>query len=149
VKIKREGLMRRIWTFTLAAVGFMALTAGAAHADPCDAPLPTRAGAEFGGVVRYVGDGDSLCVGPANGDGSTWIEVRLMDFNAPEMREGAPATAAKRALERIALGREAQCVVTRGRTGTRSFDRTHAVCRIDGSTIGELMREAGAPEGGN
>lgn len=140
--------MPKVWTFTLAAVAFMTV-AGAAHADPCTADLPTRAGAEFGGLVRYVGDGDSLCVGPANGDGSTWIEVRLMDFSAPEMREGAPARAAKQALERVALGREAQCVVTRGDSGTRSWDRTHAICRVDGRTIGDLMREAGAPEGGN
>ncbi len=141
--------MPKVWTFTLAAAGFMAVTAGAAYADPCNAPLPTRAGAEFGGVVRYVGDGDSLCVGPANGDGSTWIEVRLMDFNAPEMREGAPARAAKAALERVAFGQEARCVVTRGESGTRSWDRTHAICTINGRRIGDLMREAGAPEGGN
>lgn len=141
--------MRRGWVLTLVAGIFLALTTETAQADPCTADLPTRAGAEFGGVVRYVGDGDSLCVGPATGAGATWIEVRLMDFNAPETREGAPARAAKRALERVALGREVQCVVTRGRAGTTSFDRTHAVCRINGRAIGDLMREAGAPEGGN
>ncbi len=121
-----------------------------AAADPCEAQLPTQAGAEFAGVVRYVGDGDSLCIGPAEGGGASWIEVRLMDFNAPEIREpGGPE--ARAALQRIALGRQARCVVTRSaRNGrTHSFDRTHAICRVDGRTLGELMREAGIQEGGN
>jgi hypothetical protein len=46
-----------------------------AHADPCTAPLPSS-GTRFAGPVRYVGDGDSLCIGPAS-DPATWIEVRL------------------------------------------------------------------------
>jgi hypothetical protein len=43
----------------------MALAAfpSVAHADPCTAPLPAR-GTVFSGVVRYIGDGDSLCIGP-------------------------------------------------------------------------------------
>jgi len=134
---------------TLAAVVglLLATAAGPAFADPCEAELPTREGAEFAGVVRHIIDGDSLCVGPASGDGSTWIEARLMDFDAPELREpgGREAMAA---LRRLALGRPVQCVVTRGRSGTRSWDRTHAICRIDGRTIGELMRAANVREGG-
>lgn len=55
-----------------------------AHADPCEGRLPDRAGATFSGLVRYIGDGDSLCVGPSS-DPSTWIEVRLSDFDAPEL----------------------------------------------------------------
>jgi len=62
-----------------------------AFADPCEGPLPRTAGAEFSGVVRYVGDGDSLCVGNSS-DPATWIEVRLADFNAPELhRDGGCA----------------------------------------------------------
>jgi len=37
-----------------------------AHADPCEGRLPDRAGQTFSGVVRYIGDGDSLCVDPAS-----------------------------------------------------------------------------------
>ncbi len=42
-------------------------------------PLPAS-------TVRYVGDGDSLCVGKTT-DPNAWIEVRLADFNAPELHE--------------------------------------------------------------
>lgn len=116
--------------------------------DPCTAALPTAAGTEFGGVVRHVIDGDSLCVGPANGDGSTWIEVRLMDFDAPEHNQAGGA-AAEEALTRLVLGRSVACVVTPGRSGTRSWDRTHAVCRLDGMALGDRLRTAGVGEGGN
>lgn len=34
--------------------------------------------------LRYVGDGDSLCLGPS-ADPATWIGVRLSDFDAPEL----------------------------------------------------------------
>ena len=116
--------------------------------DPCTADLPTRAGTEFAGIVRHVIDGDSLCVGPADGAGSTWIEVRLMDFDAPEHNQAGGADA-EAALYRIVFGRQVECVVTPGRSGTRSWDRTHAVCRLDGEPLGDLMRAAGVPEGGN
>ncbi|MBX9747043.1 MAG: hypothetical protein K2X34_09090 [Hyphomonadaceae bacterium] len=95
-------------------------------------------------------DGDSLCVGPAEGDGSTWIEVRLMDFDAPEASQDGGAEA-EATLSRLVLSREAQCTVTRSdRSGaTRSYDRVHAVCRVNGQTVGEAMRAAGVSEGGN
>lgn len=63
--------------------GFL-LAPAVARADPCEGRLPARAGETFSGVVRYIGDGDSLCVGP-NTDPATWIEVRLSDFDAPEL----------------------------------------------------------------
>lgn len=48
-----------------------------ASADPCEGPLP-RQNAHFSGVVRYIGDGDSLCIGPegnpTNGD---FVGVRM------------------------------------------------------------------------
>lgn len=111
-----------------------------AQADRCEARLPTP-GTAFSGIVRYVGDGDSLCVGrsPAPPD---WIEVRLADFYAPELSEaGGPE--AKRALERMAMGREVQC-----RAGKRSYDRVVGACTLKGQPLGRLMRRAGLKEGG-
>lgn len=119
-----------------------------AWADPCEAALPRRAGETFSGQVRYIGDGDSLCVGNSS-DPATWIEVRLADFNAPELHADGGA-AAKAALERLAMGQNAQCVATRGRNGrVVSYDRVIATCRIGGRRIGDALRAAGAREGGN
>lgn len=121
---------------------------GAAAADPCEARLPQRAGAEFSGVVRYVGDGDSLCVG-ATEDPNTWIEVRLADFNAPELNAAGGRDARAR-LGTLALNRATQCVATPGRTGrVVSYDRVIATCRIGGRRLGDLLRDAGGVEGGN
>ncbi|MBL8551000.1 MAG: hypothetical protein JNJ73_13520 [Hyphomonadaceae bacterium] len=119
-----------------------------AFADPCEGPLPRRVGAEFSGVVRYVGDGDSLCVGTSS-DPADWIEVRLADFDAPELHADGGA-AARTALERLAMGQNARCVATRGRNGrVVSYDRVIATCRIGGRRIGDALRSAGAREGGN
>lgn len=124
--------------------GLVALTvlwAGPSLADPCEAPLP-RAGAVFAGPVTYVGDGDSLCVavglGPAN-----WVEVRVADFYAPELST-PEGRAAKAALERIAKGRQVSC-----RAQKRSYDRIVAVCRLEGVSVGQRLRQAGVREGGN
>lgn len=119
-----------------------------AHADPCEGRLPHRAGEAFSGAVRYVGDGDSICVGQTN-DPNTWIEVRLADFNAPELNsEQGPA--AKALLERVASGQHVECVATPGRNGrVRSYDRVIAVCRIGGRRIGDLLRAQSGMEGGN
>jgi hypothetical protein len=119
-----------------------------ALADPCTAPLPHKEGATFSGTVRYVGDGDGLCVG-TSADPSTWIEVRLGDFNAPELHS-PEGPAAKRALERIAFGQPAVCTVVRGRNGrTTSHDRVIAVCQVRGRRLGNTLRAAGVVEGGN
>jgi len=131
---------------TIAAA--VALAAPQSFADPCEATLPSKGGATFAGAVKYVGDGDSLCVGTGN-DGKNWIEVRLADFDAPELstREGKSA---KAILEREAIGKQVTCAVTKGRSGkTITHDRVLAVCRVGGVTIGDLMRRAGAPTGGN
>ena len=124
-------------------------TATAAKADPCKAipdhgPMPSylHRGAHFSGPVVYVGDGDSLCMavgqGPAN-----WVEIRLEDFYAPELHSpGGPD--AKVALERVAMGQNAECVANH-----QSYDRVVAICRIDGRSIGDLLRAAGVVEGGN
>lgn len=115
---------------------------GAAQADPCEARLP-RAGETFSGVVRYVGDGDMICVEfGGSSRGSTWIEVRLADFNAPELNQ-AGGREARDTLSRLMMGRRATC-----RAGRRSYDRVVAHCSVGGRPIGDLMREAGITEGG-
>ena len=123
----------------LAFLGAAAL-GGRALADPCEAPLP-RKGASFAGVVRYVGDGDGLCVG-TGADPRTWVEVRLEDFYAPELNEPG-GRAAKAALERLAMGRRAVCTA-----GERSYDRVVARCAIGGVSVGQQLRRAGVREGG-
>lgn len=134
----------RLWVI---AIYFAALPA-VAWADPCEGSLPRRAGETFSGQVRYIGDGDSLCVGNSS-DSSTWIEVRLADFDAPELHADG-GQAAKTALEQLALGRNAQCVATRGRRGrVISHDRVIATCRIGDRRIGDALRASGAREGGN
>ena len=135
---------------TLFIAGGLALFGFAppALADPCEAPLPNQAGVQFSGAVRYVGDGDSLCVGKS-ADPNTWIEVRLADFNAPELHQNRGAQG-KAALERVALDREVTCTTVRGRSGrVISFDRVIARCRVGSQPIGDMLRQAGAPEGGN
>lgn len=123
--------------------------ATAAKADPCKAipdrgPMPSylHRGAHFSGPVVYVGDGDSLCVavgqGPAN-----WVEIRLEDFYAPELHSPT-GPAAKAALEKVAMGRNAECVANR-----QSYDRVVATCRIGGRSIGDLLKATGSIEGGN
>lgn len=109
-----------------------------ALADPCTAPLPSQIGSVFSGSVRYIGDGDSLCIG-ATPNPSTWIEVRLADIDAPELHQPGGREAKDR-LGRIALGRHVRCTVTRGRNGrTRSYDRVISVCRIGGRSIAEPL----------
>lgn len=120
-----------------------------ALADPCKAipdsgPAPKflSPGKVFSGHVTYVGDGDSLCVaigpGPQN-----LVEVRIADFYAPEM-SSPEGPSAKRALGRIAKGRQVTCIA-----GRQSYDRVVATCRLKGASLGDLMRKAGVKEGGN
>lgn len=119
---------------------FALLAPTGALADPCTAPLPPP-GTSFGGTVRYVGDGDSICVGSSSA-ASTWIEVRVADFYAPELHT-ADGPKAKAAMERIAMGRTVQCTA-----GKRSYDRVVAQCSLNGPSLGELMRREGVAEGG-
>lgn len=132
----------------LAGLCILLLGATHANADPCRAvpdrgptPAGLQRGASFSGEVTYVGDGDSLCVtiGPGR---DQWVEVRLADFYAPELRS-REGPAAKAALERIAKGKRATC-----RAGKRSYDRIVAHCTIEGRAITEMMRRAGVSEGG-
>ena len=114
--------------------------ASSAIADPCEGALPSK-GTAFSGVVRYVGDGDGLCVGPA-GQPASWIEIRLADFYAPELHEPG-GIEAKRRLERIVMGKTLAC-----RAGRRSYDRVVATCTLGGRPVGTLLRAAGGAEGG-
>ncbi|MDP3404092.1 MAG: nuclease [Brevundimonas sp.] len=122
------------------------LCPAAAKADPCAGRLPDRAGQTFSGVVRYVGDGDSLCVGPG-ADPSTWIEVRLSDFDAPELHS-PNGRAARDRLSTLARGRTLHCVAVRGRNGrVIVYDRVIAACRLNGRGVGDLLRAAGGTGG--
>jgi len=110
------------------------------RADPCEGALP-RPGARFGGAVRYVGDGDSLCVGP-EGKPERWIEIRLGDFYAPEL-DAPGGAAAKQRLARLALGKALSC-----RAGRRSYDCVIGFCTLGGRPLGALLRERGGTPGG-
>lgn len=130
------------------------LIATPALADPCKAipdlgPAPAWAkpGAVITGPVRYVGDGDSICVSPS-ADPSTWVEIRLAEFYAPELNEPG-GREAKAAMERITRGRTVTCTAVSGNGGrVISYDRLIAVCRIRGVSLGDLMRRVGQREGG-
>ena len=133
------------WLLILAAP---LLAPAVAHADPCEGRLPDRAGAAFSGLVRYIGDGDSLCVGSSN-DSSTWIEVRLSDFDAPELYSPT-GHAARDRLSGLVRSRVLTCVAVRGRNGrVIVYDRVIGSCRLDGRSVGDLLRAAGGRDGGN
>lgn len=120
-----------------------------ALADPCEAKVTGyKPGQQIAGPVRYIVDGDGLCIGPT-ADPRTWLEVRLADYYAPELNEpGGPE--AKDMLARLVAGREITCTVRRGDGGrTTSYDRLIAVCAYRGRPVADAMREAGLREGGN
>jgi endonuclease YncB( thermonuclease family) len=131
------------------ATTLLSLTATSmARADPCEGRLPTRHGETFAGTVRYVGDGDSLCVGRTSNP-NDWIEVRLADFDAPELRE-RDGRRSRDILTRLTRGRQVNCTATRGRSGrVVSYDRVIATCRLGRQRLGDLLRAQRAPEGGN
>lgn len=131
----------------LFALAFLAIPT-IAQADPCEGPLPSRPGETFSGIVRYVGDGDSICVG-TSADPATWIEVRLADFDAPELHD-RDGRRSRDMLIDVARGRQVTCTAERGRSGrVRSYDRVIATCRLNGRRLGDLLRARGAPTGGN
>jgi hypothetical protein len=81
-----------------------------------------------------------VAVGPRRG--ADWVEVRLADFHAPELK--APGgREARDVLKGITRGRQVDCV-SRGRT----WDRVAADCRLGGQSLGDRMRAAGVAEGG-
>lgn len=95
----------------------------------------------FSGVVRYIGDGDSLCIGP-KGKPDRWVEVRLADFNAPELN-GRGGQQAKARLRQLVMDKRLVCTA-----GRRSYDRVVATCTRDSRAIGEELRRRGGTEGG-
>ncbi len=119
-----------------------------AKADPCEGRLPSRPGQTFSGIVRYVGDGDSLCVG-TTADPNEWIEVRMADFDAPELNE-PNGRRSRQILIDLSRGRSVICTAQRGRSGrVTSHDRVIATCRLGGQRLGDLLRARRAPTGGN
>lgn len=133
---------------TALIAAFVAYLTPMAYADVCEGKLPSKTGTEFTGTVRYIIDGDGLCVGTSS-DPSTWIEVRLVDFDAPELStpEGKRG---KKILESLAMGQKASCVTQPGRSSrTTNYDRVLAACEINGASLARLLKQANAPEGGN
>ena len=106
--------------------------------DRCQARLPFP-GTTFKGPVDWVADGDSLCVRGEDG----LIEVRLADFNAPELSQPG-GNEARAALRRIALNKPARC-----RAVNISHDRVVARCSVAGEALGESLQKAGVRRGGN
>lgn len=126
------------------AFALAVLLAPAALADPCNAPLPTTPGTQFGGVVSHLIDADSICVGTGLGG----VEVRLGDFDAPELST-PEGKAAKAIATELFLGKHIDCIACLGARGRcRSYDRVIATCSMDGKRLGEMMRERGIREGG-
>jgi endonuclease YncB( thermonuclease family) len=141
--------MRRI------AIGlFLSLIATRALADPCHAipdkgprPAWAKAGVVVTGTARYIIDGDGLCIGSSS-DPERWVEVRLADYYAPELRESGGA-AARAALTRLTEARTITCTAVTGDGGrVVSYDRLIAICRIGGVSLADLMHRAGQPDGG-
>lgn len=129
----------------------MALTAGAASADPCKAipdkgqlPAYLSKGKVFAGPVPYVADGDGLCIETGRlGDRQAWVEVRLGDYYAGELHDEG-GQEAKDTLSRIVRGRRVVCTSQ----GRKTYDRVVAVCRMGGVSLGDRMKSAGIPEAG-
>ncbi|WP_206364930.1 hypothetical protein [Sphingomonas panacis] len=92
-------------------------------------------------MVRYIGDGNSLCVGPA-GRPARWIEIRLADFNASEPCDRG-GREAKRLPESRVMNRVLFC-----RAGRQSYDRVVAACRLDGRPLSNALRARGGQEDG-
>ena len=138
---------RRLATLLLAVV--ILDSPAPALGDPCRAvpqkgslPAGLARGERFSGPVVHVGDGDSLCLSLGPRRGADWVEVRLADFYAPELK--APGgREARDARRRITAGRQVDCV-SRG----RSRDRVAADCRVAGRALCDQMRAAGVREGG-
>jgi micrococcal nuclease len=119
--------------------------------DPCTfvpdrgpAPETVRRGRTVSGEVVHIIDGDGLCIdlGDSTGGGSDWLEIRLADYDAPELNQ-AFGRETKELLARITLGRPLTCEL-----GRRSWDRIVGACTIDGRPLGDVMRAAGGREGG-
>ena len=151
----RRLLVRDVNTLRLYGLvgAFAVFIPSVALADPCKAipdrgPKPAwiKPGAKFSGVVRYIVDGDGFCVGGR--DSASWIEVRMVDFDAPELRE-PKGPFAKAKLSDLILGREVRCTVRPGRSGrVTTHDRVLASCRLGWRSIASHLKAAGVTQGG-
>jgi endonuclease YncB( thermonuclease family) len=119
--------------------------------DPCTfvpdrgpTPEAVRRGRTVSGEVVHIIDGDGLCIdlGDGTGDGNDWLEIRLADYDAPELNQHL-GRETKELLTRITLGRRLTC-----RLGRRSWDRVIGACTIDDRPLGDVMRAEGGREGG-
>ena len=141
-------MIRTILVAALLVAASAALAAPDAFADPCTAKLPSKEGATFTGKVRHIVDGDGFCVGISS-DPKTWIEVRMADFNGPELstpegKRGKAILASKIA------GKEVSCTTAKGRNGkTTTYDRVLARCKLGSDAISGILRAAKDPQGGN
>jgi len=82
-------------------------------------------------------------------DPTEWIEVRLADFDAPELSQ-PQGRHARDMLSSIARGHQVDCTATAGRNRrVTSYDRVIATCRVNGRRLGDLLRAGGTPQGGN
>ena len=115
-------------------------------AERSEAPVATAASAPavlIAGRAVGIVDGDGLVL-------DTGDEIRLGDFNAPELNQPG-GREAKQALADIALGQNLACTRCEGaRRPDRctSYDRVIATCRLNGQRLGDLMRSRGIAEGG-
>jgi Micrococcal nuclease (thermonuclease) homologs len=138
----RQGRLVGKWIVLAILVGLVMVVRWAFpsgdDSDRCQAPLPFP-GSAFEGKVDWIADGDSLCV---RGDDGL-IEVRLADFDAPELSQPG-GNQARAALRRLAQDKLARC-----RALHISHDRIVARCSVDGRPLGQAMRDAGITSGGN
>jgi hypothetical protein len=132
-----SGLPGELNMRTLFLAGLIALAAGPALADPCQAPLPSK-GQAFAGVVDRIIAGDSFCVGEDGGG----VKVRLADFDSVD-RYDPGGMQAKKELHKLVYGQYVTC-----KADGKSFDRVVAVCTLGGRSLADQLRERGVPEGG-
>jgi hypothetical protein len=150
-----QGLTRSVSTSKVWHDSFLAPRPGGRPCvvGRCRPSRPLRgpsSGSSRHGVFRngaLCGDGDSLCVGETP-DPTAWVEVRLADFDAPELRQPGGEQARTR-LRQLTLGQRVDCRAERGRSGrVIVYDRVIALCRLQGRPLGDRLRAAGGREGG-
>lgn len=79
-----------------------------------------------------------------NAVGSRFPSLTLMPRTLARQR----GKRAKVILEREVIGKSATCTITKGKSGkTTCYDRVIAVCRVGGSPVGDILRQAGVPPG--
>jgi len=130
--MKLAGIVRAAAALLGAALALHA----AAQSKPATAPSkPAAAQAAVQGVVTKVIDGDTLLLQPA---GKPPIDVRLRDIDAPEICQ-AWGPEAKKALEEMALGKEAVLVPS----SRDSYGRTVGYVTVDEQNLSKRLVEEG------